>query len=387
MVYQLSPFLLKNRDGFYSNLLTGKSVRLSSLVHERLKSLLPGFTPEDVARLLGIDLATAEEFCRTLANKKIALSADLDPFRLYLIRYADVEICSHCNARCCFCPVSIDPRPKKTMALGDFEIIVQKLAVEPNLRWVSLNHYNEPLLDPTFLAKVEILACHGVQLRLFTNGHLLTADVAKRLVELKNVESIVLNIPSGDPCEYREMMGVKMPAHLIDRCSSAVQAGLPIYLCINGNPARALKNSVGLKAIMDRHGARRPSAFINLTHDRAGMLTGSEVHRSGRWMGKLGGCRRMFEHLHISVNGDVFLCCQDYYQRHVFGNLISQSISAIMSGDSAVHIRRQVFGGAESSSEFICRGCVELVRVGDRLSSTSYSDAHTSAERSNNEGE
>jgi hypothetical protein len=93
-----------------------------------------------------------------------------------------------------------------------------------------------------------------------------------------------------------------------------------------------------------------------LTADRAGALRGS-YHQGVYIDGPLRGCAWPVSHAHFSVTGDMFICCNDYYQREVFGNIRSGSVHEIMTGPAAVLARRRVFGVATAPADYLCRSC------------------------------
>lgn len=279
-------------------------------------------------------------------------------------RFADIEICCHCNARCVFCPVSANPLPPRVMPDELFEHIITDLHCFA-LEWVALNHYNEPLLDPGFWRKVEILARNAMRLRLYTNGILLTPDKAKKLARLGIVESIVVNVPSADAGDYRRLMGVAMPPALIDNIGAAQRYGYKVYVCVNGTPDNADRRVGELQqALLQRTGGRG-KVYRHFTHDRAGLVNHTETIAGSHWQGTLGGCARMREHIHVDVEGKVFLCCQDYLQQHVWGDLGVETAASVWHGATANLYRSMVSGDTPAPDDFICRRCAEVVRTGD----------------------
>jgi len=57
-----------------------------------------------------------------------------------------------------------------------------------------------------------------------------------------------------------------------------------------------------------------------------------------------GGCERFAGHLHVSWEGKVFLCCQDYEQSVVLGDLREESVAAIMKLPGRPQLRAEMFG-------------------------------------------
>jgi len=68
---------------------------------------------------------------------------------------------------------------------------------------------------------------------------------------------------------------------------------------------------------------------------------------------KLCGCNntgsRPIEHIHINPQGQCILCCEDYDEFHKVGDLTTQTIDEVLSGEEMARLRRMVY---------ICRKCI-----------------------------
>ena len=51
------------------------------------------------------------------------------------------------------------------------------------------------------------------------------------------------------------------------------------------------------------------------------------------------------------------LCCEDYDEHHVIGDLTRQSLDDVLSGDEIARLRRMVYGLEQAPENFICRKC------------------------------
>ncbi|MBT8447759.1 MAG: radical SAM protein, partial [Gammaproteobacteria bacterium] len=223
------------------------------------------------------------------------------------------------------------------------------------LNFVALNIYSEPLLHPEFLEQVALVKRYGQQLALFTTGALLTPEISKQLADLDATDRVVINLPSIDPEEYRRYMGVKFPNHLVANVRAAAAAGLPVSVAINGISDCNRR----YQAIVAALEGSNVDVFVNLTHDRAGASTSSEAASGGDHHGKLRGCRRSMEDITVGVDGKVILCCQDYHQRHVLGDLATTALEDILDGAAALDLRQQIFGERDADADLICHGCAE----------------------------
>ena len=52
------------------------------------------------------------------------------------------------------------------------------------------------------------------------------------------------------------------------------------------------------------------------------------------------------------------LCCQDYDEYHVVGDLTSESVAEVLAGPELAKLRRFAYGLEEAPADFICRKCV-----------------------------
>ena len=50
------------------------------------------------------------------------------------------------------------------MSVEDFLVIIEKITHYPTIKNVSLSSYNEPLIDPYFIERVNILKRYGLSL-------------------------------------------------------------------------------------------------------------------------------------------------------------------------------------------------------------------------------
>ncbi len=117
----------------------------------------------------------------------------------------DIETCSHCNARCQYCPVSLDPKPKHVMPLDLFEHIARQIAPhQPD--WVALNNFSEPLLDPFFLERCRCLENLGLKIALLTNASIMKPAILEYLKRANVLRFVVMNFASDDPEEWGFLM-------------------------------------------------------------------------------------------------------------------------------------------------------------------------------------
>jgi hypothetical protein len=94
--------------------------------------------------------------------------------------------------------------------------------------------------------------------------------------------------------------------------------------------------------------------------DRAGWLDiGLRPEEKKR---RLRGCdnvgSRPLQHLHITPHGTCVLCCEDYDEKYVVGDLADSTIAQVLAGPGLAQMRKWVYGIEDAPEDFICRSCV-----------------------------
>jgi hypothetical protein len=271
----------------------------------------------------------------------------------YLLTTAQIEVTAHCNWGCKFCPVSRDRKPAATMPVPLFREIIEKLLPYDTIRYVTFHFYNEPTLDRFFEERIAILQEHGMRLRLFSNASHLSEEKIDVLQRSGVLDVLVVNLPSLREDEFRELTQSGTYASTLRNLDAAIESGLPVGIVVNGVDEEP---SGRLNALRERYQARGVPVNATLTTDRAGTVLG-RYNQGIRIEGRLRGCGWPVNHAHFSVRGDMFICCEDYYQREVFGNIQSGSVHDIMTSPAALQVRRLVFGVAEAPTDYLCRSC------------------------------
>ena len=271
----------------------------------------------------------------------------------YYLTTAQIEVTAHCNWGCVFCPVSVDAKLPATMPMPLFEEIIDKIAPYDTIRYVTFHFYNEPTLDRFFAQRVAVLRERGLRLRLFTNATNLTPEKIALLGQGDTLLQLVVNLPALDDDSFRDLTGSGMLGRTLANLEAAVEAGLPVEIVVNGDGPGLDRRLGDLRTRFEDRGIAVRSTLLS---DRAGALE-EEYHQDVRVEGRLRGCAWPVNHAHFSVSGDMFICCNDYYQREKFGNIRSGTVHEIMTSPEAVLLRRRVFGVADAPEDYVCRTC------------------------------
>jgi pyruvate-formate lyase-activating enzyme len=343
----VSPFL-HDRGRVIYNPITGESLPKEGEAYAALARLEKGLAPEAPPGVL--------EHLR--AARFLIEDLDSETRRSHLL-FLSLETCTVCNHRCPFCPVSVDPREKEVMSQELFESIVdQTVAAGGKGVVVFLSNYNEPTIDPLFEERCRALFDRGLAVSILTNASNFTPERARRLEEAGRFRYIGINLPTLDPERYQKLHGTRDLARVIAN--------------IEAMRAHALSEETAIVVLGDEDDDhRRDTSEIRKRFEPLGWRVKPFRIRSRPASGtyvpepapkeKLRGCELMgsrpFEHLHVTATGSAVLCCQDYYERLVVGNLKTQTVAEVLGGDVMARLRRWTYGVEEAPADFLCRRC------------------------------
>lgn len=311
------------------------------------------------------DVEELELRLRFFLQERLIVPASSDETGDFAPMHVDIETCRQCNARCRYCPQSVAPKSRGVMPLDLFELVLSRLGGTPP-EWVALNHYGEPLLDPFFRERVRMLRERRFPLSLYTNGTLLKEATIDFLSE-GGLAEVVFNFPSLDPAEWSALMGLPEKSYL--RARRAIE----YYLTDGTAPPGGVAISVNVNDDGQEQRARdireHFSAFGDVlvkkefTNSRAGSIRNEFVRITSRAATtRYAGCERFVNHLHVSWEAKVFLCCQDYEQSVILGHLRQEEIASIMSSPHARQLRAELYGLAPMAAGRLCLDCHMLRR-------------------------
>jgi len=343
----VSPYL-HNRGRVLYNPVTGVSIRKDTDEYRALARIQKGLDPEAAPGAL--------EHLR--AARFLIDNLDSETRRSHLL-YLSLETCTTCNHRCPFCPVSVDPREREVMTQELFESIVdQVIAAGGKDVVVFLSNYNEPTIDPLFEERCRALFARGVPVSVLTNASHFEPERARRLEEAGRFRYIGINLPTLDPERYLKMHGTRDLARVLAN--------------VDAMRARALAEETAIVVLGDEdEDHRRDVAEIRARFEPLGWEVKPFRIRSRPSSGTyvpeppakktLRGCELMgsrpFEHLHVTATARAVLCCQDYYERLVIGDLKTQTVAEVLGGDAMARLRRWTYGVEEAPDDFLCRRC------------------------------
>jgi MoaA/NifB/PqqE/SkfB family radical SAM enzyme len=347
---RVNPFLHVGEDRIYDPL-TDRTLQRGEPGYAGLRQVLSGaLTP---------GLLPAEDRAR-LAAQGWLLSGEAEPARQFHLKYVSLEAHTVCNQACYFCPVSIAPREDYFMPTELYERIVGELArYRDTIETVFMINYNEPTADRRFVDQVRTIKAAGLPPAVLTNGSGLTPDRIEALVAMGGLRFLSINLSTLDRERY-----------LRDRGGDHLDLVLRNLEVAKDQPLAEQMDMVVLGTGNDEHrrdfdeisrrfaGSRFEVKYFEVM-DRAGYLQiGLKPATRDR---RLCGCEnvgsRPLQHIHITPRGRCVLCCEDYDEKYVVGDLTRESVDEVLTGPEMARMRRWAYGLEEAPKDFICRGC------------------------------
>lgn len=346
-----NPFLHREADRVYSPL-TDRSMVSGDGDYETLCAILDGAVPSSVV--------SPEVRDRLVAGLWLVPSGQ-DLSRQFQLKYVSLETHTVCNQGCYFCPVSVDRRAPYFMPTELFDRLIGELAAyRDTIEAVSTINYNEPTVDRRFVDQIRAIKAAGMPPAVVTNGWGLTREVLDELAEMGGVRHLIVNLSTLDRERYRVDRGADHVVRVLGNLEYArtmpLAEDMKIVVLGRGDDV----HRGDFAAIADRFAGSHFVTEYHVVMDRAGHLdVGLRPEAPHQ---RLCGCEnvgsRPLQHIHITPHGSCVLCCEDYDERYLVGDLTRQSLEEVLTGDVMAMMRRWTYGLEEAPDDFICRKCV-----------------------------
>ncbi|MFO7535791.1 MAG: radical SAM/SPASM domain-containing protein [Kiritimatiellia bacterium] len=275
-----------------------------------------------------------------------------------------IESCARCNLRCTMCPnKEMDGTLKGNMSLELFKKILDEAA--PFVHDIYLHHRGEPLLNPALFEMIRYANGKGVPSRFHSNGALLDADKAEKLLDAgPSLISFSIDGFEKEPYEkvrvgatfektlenvfrflaMRRARGLKKPYVVIEKIVFNNQKESPESRARIAELTRRFQKA-GADEVVEK-------AEYEWAEERL-----PEAAATRRQMSK---CTFPWYAMVVLWNGKVTPCPQDFWGKLELGNLAAQSIREVWNGEPYRALRRAY--GANINTLALCRKCDRLCR-------------------------
>ena len=279
----------------------------------------------------------------------------------YLLKYVKLEAHTVCNQGCYFCPVAYDRRASYFMPTEQYESILDQLvAYRHTIEGVIMINYNEPTVDKRFVDQVRSIRARGLPPAVLTNGTGLTPSKIDAVVEAGGLRYLSINLSTLDQARYTKERGTGNVAQILRNLDHAKELPVADEMDIVVLGTGDATHRADHEEIRRRFEGSRFEVKYFEVMDRAGHL---EVgHKPAEPHRRLCGCEnvgsRPMQYIHITPHGKCLLCCEDYDEHYVVGDLNVQTIDQVLRSPEMARMRRWVYGVEEAPEDFLCRKCV-----------------------------
>jgi MoaA/NifB/PqqE/SkfB family radical SAM enzyme len=264
-------------------------------------------------------------------------------------RTVQIQTRTGCNGGCIFCPYkdSVGVVPKGTMSDALFEKIVAEIAARGQTRRISPYLMNEPFLDAALVEKARYIRDRVPRgkVNVTSNGGKLTSGIVDDIMRDNPFHEVFLSVQGIEKQAYEDSMRGSL---VFEETKRNVE-----YLIEQRNRHRpGLKITVTMikTALIDAEAAVRhwralgADSKYTVLENRGGNVKGFDAINLGKKR-VFRDCTRLFKQAYILFNGDMILCCTDYFKTMVLGNVAESSIYEVWNGPRAVEVRRNFLRG------------------------------------------
>ncbi|NIA12794.1 MAG: radical SAM protein [Nitrospiraceae bacterium] len=276
-----------------------------------------------------------------------------------------IQTQSGCDGRCVFCPnadVLKSDLPQGRMAPELYHKIIGDLARTPPHR-VSTYLMNEPLLDQRLpdLIRHTSQALPGVTTLVTSNGTHLTHEMGEALIGA-GLKRLKVSLQSLDRETNAKLMGASVDSEQVvenvlafKRLLRAKRSKLDLRMSMVVTTLNAAEIDRA-RRFWRKHGIRLVTSALE---NRGGNIANADALNPHGMACFHCDCIRPSREMCVLWNGDVVLCCVDWWRTEVVGNVAEQSVQEIWQGARLREVRTALRENDERTLPKICANCAE----------------------------
>lgn len=226
------------------------------------------------------------------------------------------------------------------MPINLFEKILWEInELNRNIKIVSFAVYNEPTIDPFFIKRLDLLKKYGLKYWNITNGTNLNNKITNYLLNNFDLTFgfVCIDLPAVSYHEIHKLTGCSI--HQYNRLKNniknygqyIIKNKLNATITVLGwNDRLHEANFQEVKNEFEKYGYK---IFKGELCDRAGQLKPYIDNKFYLQNPKRCNCGgdRINDFLHFGVNGNLYLCCQDFYQKYSYGSILEKPLPEILN--------------------------------------------------------
>ena len=271
-------------------------------------------------------------------------------------RYVDVELTNFCNFRCCFCPTGTRSvnRTKGYMPDCVVEALVENVR-KYSIPAVRFIRWGEPTMHPKYIEIMKAVKDAGAKIHINTNGSLLDENKIRRLLDIP-IDSIKFSFQGADEGTYNEMREggdynrLLKIVNMVNDLRQKIQSPpyVQISTTLTGETADQIENF--------KRDVENMCDYYNIGYTQLTHLSVDQMKVDAKEKEKIKAlqdrerlhheylevCNEAFDKLSVNWNGDVILCCSDYDNFMIVGNLQDMDFKQIFNSHAADAYRKMI---------------------------------------------
>lgn len=296
-----------------------------------------------------------------LLSKIITWARTGKRFRPSFPRAVQFQTLSTCNAKCVFCPHSQSPKEIPHGRMDDALIAkIIKECAEHMVGRISPYLTNEPLMDkrmPAILKQIKKACIFPVKTKINTNAALMTEAVSAKLLEAK-LDQLWISVNGYSEETYRQSMDLDFETSMDN-----VNTLLDMKKTLGAKRPKVIITTIETKLVehelekaREYWSTRDVKFSIHRLDNRSGEDATGAIRPEKRKPKPKRDCDLFLKQAYIVENGDMIICCHDWRQSVVVGNIAKTSISEVWNSDHFKSLIYEYYSEKFDNLE-ICRAC------------------------------
>lgn len=282
-------------------------------------------------------------------------------FRPSFPRAVQFQTLSTCNAKCVFCPHCQSPKEIPHGRMDD--AMIDKIIRECSRHLVGrVSPYltNEPLMDkrmPAILRQIKKACVFPVKTKINTNAALMTERISRGLIEA-GLDQLWISVNGYSEETYRRSMDLDFTATMEN-----INTLLDMKKTLGAKRPKVVITTIETKLVehelqkAKEYWAVRDVKFsIHRLDNRSGEEATGAIRPVSRKPKPKRDCDLFLKQAYIVENGDMIICCHDWRQSVVVGNIARSSIYEVWNSDYFKGLIYEYFAEKFDNLE-ICRNC------------------------------
>jgi len=276
-------------------------------------------------------------------------------------RNIQIQTIAACNAHCIFCPhgKTKNPLPRGSMDWDLYRTIIDEITKYRVFR-ISPYLMNEPLLDKEIGERIRYISSRKrlpTYTKINTNASFLSEEMSRDLLD-SGLDVLTCSVHGIVKEKYEQtMVGLKLEEVLenIDRFLELKRKFRKKKPELRITMIRTNLIEPDIEKIKEYWRKRNVRVAIRPMSNRAHESI-SSLTINARPLMPFTWCHRLFEQIYINVKGQLLICCNDWEQTTILGDLTKQSIYEAWHGEPYMEVRRRFLKGQVKG--MLCENCL-----------------------------